>query len=31
MASERDYFIETILPLTHKLFRKVFYLTKSLE
>jgi RNA polymerase sigma-70 factor (ECF subfamily) len=30
MATEREYFIETILPLKHKLFRKAFFLTKSL-
>lgn len=31
MAAERDYFIETILPLKNKLFRKALFLTKSSE
>lgn len=31
MAAEREYFIETILPLKNKLFRKALFLTKSSE
>jgi RNA polymerase sigma-70 factor, ECF subfamily len=31
MAKERDYFIQNIIPLKNKLFRKALYITESVE
>ncbi len=31
MATERDYFIQHIIPLKNKLFRKALYMTESIE
>jgi len=31
MATERDYFIQNIIPLKNKLFRKALYITESIE